>query len=326
LSAGRERPEISVVVPSHDRPLRLRWLLNALEEQTLDRERFEVVVAHDSSGPETDELLESHPLARAGVLRRLSFPPGGPPSKRRNAGWRAARAPLVLFTDDDCRPPPEWVERALEAAGAHPGAVVQGATAPDPREAAAQRAPRRHSQEIDPPVPWAETCNILYPRELLERLDGFVEDPPVLVADDTDLAVRAQEAGVPYVGEPSMRTYHCVEELSLLSLVRSTARFADVPWLVQRHPGFRREYTLRFFWKRTHALLPLALLGLLAARRRPLLAVLAIPWALDTLPSYGGDARGRLRAVLELPGRLVLDGAELVTLIRGSVRHKTPLL
>ena len=326
MTARREGPDISVVVPSHDRPLRLRWLLNALEEQTVERERFEVVVAHDSSGPETEELLDTHPLTGAGVLRHLSFSPGGPPSKRRNAGWRAARGPLVLFTDDDCRPPPDWVERALDASAAHPGAVVQGATAPDPREAAMQRAPWHHSQEIDPPVPWAETCNILYPRELLECLGGFVEEPPVMVADDTELAVRAQEAGVPYVGEPSMLTYHCVEELSLPSLVRSTARFADVPWLVKRHPGFRREYTLRFFWKRTHALLPLALLGLVGARRRPLLAALAIPWALDTRPSYGGDLRGRLRACLELPGRLVLDGAEVLALARGSARHKTPLL
>ena len=37
-------PEISVVVASHDRPLRLRWLLNALEEQTLERDRWEIVV------------------------------------------------------------------------------------------------------------------------------------------------------------------------------------------------------------------------------------------------------------------------------------------
>ena len=33
-----KQPEIAVVVPSHDRPVRLRWLLNALEEQTLPRE------------------------------------------------------------------------------------------------------------------------------------------------------------------------------------------------------------------------------------------------------------------------------------------------
>ena len=40
-------PEIAVVVASHDRPLRLRWLLEALADQTLARYRFEVVVAHD---------------------------------------------------------------------------------------------------------------------------------------------------------------------------------------------------------------------------------------------------------------------------------------
>ena len=37
-------PEISVALATRDRPVRLRWLLNALEEQTLARDRFEVVV------------------------------------------------------------------------------------------------------------------------------------------------------------------------------------------------------------------------------------------------------------------------------------------
>jgi len=55
-------PEIAVVVPSHDRALRLRWLLNALEEQTLPRERWELIVAHDSSTPETAALLAAHPV------------------------------------------------------------------------------------------------------------------------------------------------------------------------------------------------------------------------------------------------------------------------
>ena len=66
---GLSEPRLSVVVPSHDRPLRLRWLLNALEEQTLPRDRWEIVVAHDSVGPETDELLSMHPLAQDGTLR-----------------------------------------------------------------------------------------------------------------------------------------------------------------------------------------------------------------------------------------------------------------
>src|SRR3954468_16803872 len=76
------RAEVSVVVPSHDRPLRLRWLLNALEEQSLPAGEWEVVVGHDSSGPETDELLRTHPLATAGTLRHVTLPPGSAPPGR----------------------------------------------------------------------------------------------------------------------------------------------------------------------------------------------------------------------------------------------------
>ena len=88
-------PEIAVAVPSHDRPLRLRWLLNALEGQTVERARFEVIVGHDSAGPETEALLRDHPLARAGALRAVRLAPGtAPPGRNRNAAWRGARAPL----------------------------------------------------------------------------------------------------------------------------------------------------------------------------------------------------------------------------------------
>src|SRR4051795_3420857 len=82
-------PEVSVVVASHDRPVRLRWLLNALEEQTLAPGRWEVIVAHDS-GADTETLLRSHPLARAGGLRHLRLAPGTGPAAKRNAAWRAA--------------------------------------------------------------------------------------------------------------------------------------------------------------------------------------------------------------------------------------------
>src|SRR5215211_4619478 len=116
-------PEISVVVPTHRRPLRLRWLLNALAEQTLPREHFEVIVAHAVGDAETEQLLTTHPLTKHGVLRHLPAPPQGGPGANRNSGWQMAGAPVIAFTDDDCRPPPDWVEHALDAARRHPGAV-----------------------------------------------------------------------------------------------------------------------------------------------------------------------------------------------------------
>jgi glycosyltransferase involved in cell wall biosynthesis len=113
-------PRLSVVIPSRGRPLRLRWLLNALEEQTLARDAFEVLVVHDD---DYGDLLAAHPLA----VREIVAPPSGPAVKR-NLGWRAAQAPLVVFTDNDTRPPADWLEHVLTAAGRHPGAIIQGRT------------------------------------------------------------------------------------------------------------------------------------------------------------------------------------------------------
>jgi GT2 family glycosyltransferase len=328
-ASGEDRPtpEIAVVVPSHDRPIRLRWLLNSLEEQTLDRRRFEVVVAHDSRGPETEALLRTHPLAQEGVLRHVTLEPSsGSAAKLRNAGWRAARAPTIAFTDDDCRAPEAWLEQAVRSARENPGAIVQGMTVGDPEEQGNRHSPWPHSQRIIPPRPWAQTCNILYPRELLERVGGFEEDPPLLAGEDTDLALRAQDAGAPYVGDPEVLTWHAVEGGYLPQRLRSLWRWGDLALLVKRHPRFREEFQLWIFWKRTHVWFPFALLGMWRQRRNPLWLVLAIPWYVHTKPQRGTDKRGQLREISELPGRFLIDTTEFLALIRGSIKHRSLLL
>ncbi|PTL55066.1 hypothetical protein C7Y72_19945 [Paraconexibacter algicola] len=334
---GGAVPAISVVVPSHDRPLRLRWLLNALQEQTLDPAQWEVVVAHDSSGPETEELLRTHPLAAAGVLRHLTFDPGPGPAVKRNAGWRAARAPRILFTDDDCRPPRDWVANGLAAALARPDAILQGRTTIDPDELAVrQRVPHARSQEVDPPVPWAQTCNILYPRAVLEATGGFDESLPLAAGEDTDLALRARALGAPYEAAPDVLTYHCVEPASLLARMREVQRWEHLPFVVRAHPEVRDGLPgFGTCWKPAHARLPAAAAGVTLAatalaRRRPGLlgagVAAVVPWALAAAPRYGRDPRGVARSVSELPGRFALDVAEFTALARGSVRYRTLLL
>lgn len=323
-------PAIAVVVPSHERALRLRWLLNALEEQTLDRSQFEVVVCHDSKGKETATLLRTHPLAIAGTLQVTALAPGrNPPGRQRNVGWRAARAPLIAFTDDDCRPPADWLERALAAARANPGAIVQGATHPDPDELSLlHAAAHSRTQLIDPPGPWAQTCNIVYPRDVLERAGGF--DEHLEGGEDADLAWRARSAGVSLVAAPNVLTFHAVEAQSLPAALRSSWRWRHLPAVVGRHPQLRSATAFSgLFWKPRHAWFSLALAGtaLAAAARRPALAGAAlVPWALSAAPAYGSSWRGRVRAGLELPAEAAIDAVELAALAAGSIRHRTIFL
>ncbi len=319
-------PEIAVVVPSHDRPLRLRWLLNALAEQSLPLARFEVIVGHDSSGVETAELLATHPLAKAGVLRSVRNTPGTTaPGHNRNSAWRQARASVVAFTDDDCRPPTDWLANALSAAKRHPGAIVQGATRPDPEEVNIDRySPYVRTQSIRPPRPWAQTCNILYPIEVLERLGGFPED---MYGEDTALAERALAAGVSYVAAKEVITHHAIEEVPVVRQIVDSWRWRGLPLLVARHPRLRREYPLYAFWKREHIWLPVALAGAALQRRSRLWSVLAIPYLVHATPrKYGSQPRSRFRALIDLPGLALIHAAEIASLAWGSIRHRTLFL
>jgi hypothetical protein len=320
-----DAPDAAVVVATRDRPIRLRWLLDALAEQTA-AERLEVVVAHDSRGPETERLLRTHRLRERGRLSHLTFAARTlQAAAKRDAGWRAASAPLILFTDDDCRPAPDWVERVLAAARAHPGAVLQGATQPDPDEAAVLRgAPWAQSQTVDPPTVWAETCNIAYPRALLERIGGF--DPRLAVGEDTDLAWRARAEGAPLLAVPGMLVHHAVHAPWLPARLRSLGRWGDMPAVVRRHPALRRSVCARVFYKPEHAALCAAALAPALGRRSALAWGLALPWLALSLRHRGAGPRGVVRSLSELPGRAAIDIWETAVLARGSVRHRTLLL
>ena len=321
-------PEISVVVPTYRRPLRLRWLLNALEEQTVEPHRFEAVVACDEDDDESQSILREHPLAEAGALRFV-VSPSRQASVKRNAAWRAASAPLIAFTDDDCRPPEDWLERALASAARHSGCVIQGRTMPDPDEwNVFEGSAWATTQFIDPPHPAGQTCNVVYPRELLERLGGFDEEDPMDVGEDTELLQRARDAGARYVGDVEMLTYHAVADRTLIGRLRWIRRWEGLPELVRRHPRFRRRVTLGMFWKPTHPSFIVAVAGVARAiaRRDPAWLLLTFPWMKYTWIWHGVHPRGVIRSLSELPGRAVIDAAEILVLARGSVRHRSVFL
>lgn len=326
--AGAAGPEVSVIVPSHARRLRLRWLLNSLEEQTLDPARFEVIVVHDYDDEDTRNVIERHPLTAAGVLRQIRIEPGtGHPARQRNLGWRAATAPLVAFTDDDCRADPGWLDAYLAAASQHPGAIVQGVTRNEPYEIETWAAPHVRTLDIPhPPNEFLQTCNVLYPRELLERLDGFDERFEAPAGEDTDLGLRAAEAGAEIRGAYDAVVYHAVEEYTLPAMIKLGWKWRHVALLARRHPRVRRDWVLGFFWRREHALLVAAALGLASAKRFPPAALAAAPYLREQLTRRGTAKRQLAVSALELPGQVAVDAAEIATMVAGSARYRTFVL
>lgn len=311
-------PEVSVVIPTRDRAARLAAGLDALRHQTLSPDRFEVVVVDDGSTDGTAELLES--VARRGEVRLRSLRCGGDgPAAARNAGWRAAAAPLVAFTDDDCEPEASWLEATLRAAAANPGAIVQGPTRPIVRERELLDRPFSRTRLIDGPSPWFATCNIAYPRDLLERLGGFDERFPEALGEDTDLGWRAIEAGARVEFIPDALVHHAVEDMGPLGYMRHALRGADAVYAFRRHPGLR-ERTLRYgvFRNPSLARLGLALAGLALVRRRRAGLLLTLPYARNLVGRSIASGGGPLLA----PYLLAYDLVQAYTSLRGSLRHR----
>jgi GT2 family glycosyltransferase len=314
-------PEVSVVVASHEREERLSTLLDALAQQTLPRKQWELIVVHTYAPDTAARLLDAHELD----LRHEMVPTDrARPSTQRNLGWRMARAPLVAFTDDDCRPERDWLERLLATSRANPGAIVQGATKHEPNDSDAFGALHIRAVDVDPPGPYAQTCNILYERAALEEADGF--DERAIVGEDLDLSLRVRRTGAPYVGARDAVVYHAVEAVSLREKVRSNVKWQHLAYVVKRNPELRKDCCLGVFYKREHFRAALALAGLVAAPRTPLALAAVLPYYLLERDHFGPTPKGRLRAVRRLPDFWLVEVAEIATFLRGSVRYRTLLL
>ena len=190
--------------------------------------------------------------ATGAARRRSATPPGGRPT-----------ADLIVFTDDDCRPPPGWLA-ALVARRASPGAIVQGATQPDPDElgvfhhapARALAADRPAATRSARPATSPTRARVLEAVRRLRRVAagrGGGGHRPV-----------PARAGARHPGRRRARrrvTYHAVD-WGLRGRLRGSSRWAGMALLVRNHPELRREMPLGgWAWKREHATWLLAAAG-----------------------------------------------------------------
>ena len=309
---------ICAVIATRDRAERLGALLHSLAGQ--EGAPVEAVVVDDGSVDATPDLLDRGVEGLA--LRALRHDPARGPAAARNAGWRAAHCDVVAFLDDDVVADPGWARTLLAAHARDPAAVIQGRTDPDPEELAEAGVFRR-TRAVTGPDPSYPACNIAYPRTLLERLGGFHEGFRRPSGEDTDLAWRARAAGAPTVYEDAARVRHAVYAGGLRGLVADAARWEDTVLALRRNPQLRSTYRHRVFWQESHELLLAAAAGVaLTPRTRGLSLALVAPYARH----YVAHHRRAAGALAALPGYALADAAEIVALLRGSVRYRTFVL
>jgi glycosyltransferase involved in cell wall biosynthesis len=301
-----------VVIPTRNRAARLKALLDSLAAQAAPE--FEVVVVDDGSTDATARVLAEPPMPVRAVRG-----PGRGPAAARNLGWRAARGRVVCFTDDDCRAAPGWVAALLDAVGGADAMIAVGRTEPEPSDAGRQSAYTR-SNLVTGLNRDFHTCNIAYPRALLERLGGFDESFRHPAGEDTELAWRALESGAAPRFADGALVWHAVHDVGWAELVKRARWRTDVPRLVRRHPGLRHHMHRGIFWKREHALLAAALIGIALGRfTRGASLALALPYVRFCRGLHGSYAG----TLAHLPAQLAVDGAEVAALVVASARERT---
>lgn len=200
---------ITVVVPTRDRPERLRACLQALSAATGPDD--EVVVV-DSASRQAGEVAAVADALGARLLRVEQ--PGA--SRARNAGWRAAERPVVAFIDDDCLAAPGWTACYARGFAAHPEAValwgpvtvaVAGTGTAD--VAADGPAEARHGDDVGP---LGGSGNLAVRVAALARVGGFDEllgaGVPLRASEDKDLLLRLLAAGGSARLEPGAVVQH----------------------------------------------------------------------------------------------------------------------
>lgn len=104
-----EQPFVSVIIPVFNDGERLRLCLAALAEQTYGRSHFEVIVIDNGSDSSAPIKAAVAPYDNV----TLAFEPTPGAYVARNLGLTLAKGEAIAFTDADCIPAPDWLERGI---------------------------------------------------------------------------------------------------------------------------------------------------------------------------------------------------------------------
>jgi glycosyltransferase involved in cell wall biosynthesis len=294
-----------IVVPTVGRDC-VGALLDALAQQAADH-HGQIVLVDDRSPASPGRPLERYMPERLAGRTTVIASGGRGPAAARNLGWRATRAPWVVFLDDDVVPGPTWC-RALEGdlRTAEPGTgAVQGAiTVPRP----ADRPPTDRERNVArlESARWI-TADLAVRRDVLEQVDGFDERFPRAYREDTDFHLRATAAGHRFArGRRSTR--HPVRPAPWWSSLAAQRGNADDALLRALHGRAALDHGRRNRHQLVTACAVLAVLGV--AIRRPAVWRVALGcWLAGTAELAMARIRGGPRHAKEVAAMLATSVA-----------------
>jgi GT2 family glycosyltransferase len=203
-----------VCIPTYNRRDRILRLLRALDEQTVDHDRFEVIVTVDGSTDGTQTALANFEPSYA--LRWVAQPNGGA-SAARNVAAHLACNEVIIFLDDDHIPVPGLVAAHLDEQERGGDVVVQGCYPLAPgydRQGAAlayelartRTLPARDHRGGSSSMLWGGNFSVR--TQTFRRVGGFDENFRAWGSEDTDFGLRLAALSIPLIVSEVAVTQH----------------------------------------------------------------------------------------------------------------------
>ncbi len=253
--------KISVVIPTYNRPNLLFNCLNALNNQNLSADDFEVIVVHDGPDERIVAALKHQQSQFDFDFQVLHTAEKQGPAAARNLGWRAANAQLVAFTDDDCLPEPEWLTGFLDRYRNQELVAYSGKTVVPlqrhPTDFALNTSRLSEAEFI--------TANCACTKSALLKVGGFDEQFSMAWREDSDLEFKLLLSGVPLYRNEQAVVVHPVREAPWgVSLKEQRKGIFDV-LLFKKYPLLYRQKIQHAPLWNYYIIVALAFLSLLSA-------------------------------------------------------------
>lgn len=197
---------VSVVVPAYNGVRCISGCLEALMHQTISPESYEIIVVDDGSTDDTPGVVRRYPV------RCLSQSHSGAAAAR-NLGWRVARGSLILFTDADCTPAPDWIEAMCAPFKDSRVSGVKGIYRTHQRNLVARFVQLEYEEkyqrmERQAAIDFVDTYSAAYRKSVLQAAGGFDVRFPNASVEDQELSFRLAKAGHRLVFQPKAVVYH----------------------------------------------------------------------------------------------------------------------
>ncbi len=195
----------SVIVPAYQAEATVGDCVRALNQQTVPRARYEIIVVDDGSTDNTAEVARA-----AGADQVITIENCGPAGAR-NAGVAVSHGELLLFTDADCEPLEAWIAR-ISASFDDPDVVgTKGVYKSRQKEFVARFVQLEYEDKYlrmarQPQIDFIDTYSAAYRRDVFLANDGF--DAHLRVDEDQEFSFRLSRKGYRLVFVPDAFVYH----------------------------------------------------------------------------------------------------------------------